>query len=114
MILKSRKIQYIRGVWMTDKKDKIINLIISVLFAWIGFMFILYTLVNVNWFHSGDFDFHAAMAYHGILVPVWLILALTYLRDTEQPVSILKLVTALTVVILLLFSLQLLKPKRFF
>ena len=47
-------------------------------------MLITYTLIGVNWLHLGDFSFRTAMAYHGILIPAWLILVLTYFQYTEH------------------------------
>ncbi len=76
---------------MRDKKEKMMRIIISSLYGWVGFMFLIYMIVNVNWFHTGDFNFRTAMAYHGILIPTWLILALSYLQHIEDLASILKL-----------------------
>ena len=65
---------------MVRNRRDTITFSIAFLSAWSGFMLILYFLRGINWFHLGDFRFRTAMAYHGILIPAWLMLALAYSR----------------------------------
>ena len=63
---------------MAENKNKILNNSIAILSAWSGFMLILFALKGVSWFHLGDFSFSTAMAYHGLLIPAWMMLILAY------------------------------------
>lgn len=65
---------------------------IAALSGWTSLMFISYALIGIDWFHLGDFSFKTAMAYHGILIPAWMMLALAYSRHIEYSNFIKKLV----------------------
>lgn len=69
---------------MATNEHKILNMSTAILSAWSGLMFIIYALVSVSWFHLGDFSFRTAMAYHGILIPAWMMLVLAYSRHIEH------------------------------
>ena len=69
---------------MARNRRNTIRISIAFLSAWSGFMLILYFLRGVTWFHLGDFRFRTAMAYHGILIPAWLMLALAYSRIIDH------------------------------
>ncbi len=68
------------------EKNKIeaLNMSVAILSAWSGLMLALYALIGVSWFHLGDFSFRTAMAYHGILIPAWMMLVLAYSRHIEH------------------------------
>ncbi len=68
---------------MAKNKNKTLNNSITILSAWLGFMLILFALNGVSWFHLGDFSFHTAMAYHGLLIPAWMMLILAYAQYIE-------------------------------
>lgn len=57
----------------------------SILFlsAWTGLLLWVYAVSGVDWFLPGDFGFHTAMAYHGLLIPAWMMIVLAYVRYTE-------------------------------
>jgi len=63
---------------MEKKEDSTSKTSIAILSAWAGIILFLCFLSDVNWFKLGDFGFRTAMAYHGILIPAWMILALAY------------------------------------
>ena len=65
-------------------KNRALNICIAVLSGWSGIILIIFTLIGVQWFHLGDFSFRTAMAYHGILIPAWLMLVLAYFRYIEH------------------------------
>ncbi len=56
---------------------------VAILSGWSGLILILSVLVGVRWFRLGDFSFPTAMAYHGILIPAWMMLILAYSRNIE-------------------------------
>ncbi len=60
----------------TNNKARVVS--VAILSAWSGMMFVLYASVGVKLFHTGDFNFRTAMAYHGILIPAWMLLMLAY------------------------------------
>ena len=75
---------------MVKNERNILNMSITILSAWSGLMFVLYALLGVSWFHLGDFSFRTAMAYPGILIPAWMMLALAYSRPIELSYLIMK------------------------
>ncbi|NOY82120.1 MAG: hypothetical protein GXP31_14075 [Kiritimatiellaeota bacterium] len=50
------------------------------LMTWCGSMIVLESLVGIHWFDPGDLDWRTAMAYHGVLIPAWMLLVLAYAR----------------------------------
>lgn len=63
---------------MDKNQHRSLKITIAVLSAWSGLMFIIFELTGVKWFQPGDFSFRTAMAYHGILIPAWMMLTLSY------------------------------------
>ena len=70
---------------MKIQENKTLSISIAILAGWTGIMIMLYLLTGVQWFQPGDFSFRTAMAYHGLMIPAWLMLILAYLRQTEYP-----------------------------
>ncbi len=54
------------------------------LMVWTGAMLMLDAAAGVHWFQPGDFDWRTAMAYHGILIPAWMLLVLAYARTAAE------------------------------
>ena len=52
------------------------------LMLWIAATLLLDVVMGIPWFRIGDFDWRMAMAYHGILIPAWMLLVLAYARTT--------------------------------
>jgi len=46
--------------------------------VWAGFLLLIDGITGVQWFHPGDFSYSTAMAYHGQLIPVWMLLLLAF------------------------------------
>jgi len=53
------------------------------LMVWSGLMLVLDPLIGIHWFCIGDLDWRTAMAYHGVLIPAWMLLVLAYARTIE-------------------------------
>jgi hypothetical protein len=56
--------------------------------AWMGFLLLLDFITGVHWFRPGDFSYRTAMAYHGLMIPVWMLLLLIF--SDEIPESFLR------------------------
>ncbi len=52
----------------------------GILAFWMALLLAGYPLLGIDWFHLGDLSFRTAMAYHGVLIPAWLLLVLAYNR----------------------------------
>ncbi len=78
---------------MTNYRDLHFKNTISILSMWIALMLALYSIVGIKWFHAGDFSFRTAMAYHGILIPAWLLLLISYSRHFSRSDFMIKLLS---------------------
>ena len=73
-----------RGAYQVMKNNKGTNLCIAILSGLSGVMLITYILIGVPWFDRGDFNFRTAIAYHGILIPAWLMLGFAYFQYSKH------------------------------
>ncbi len=73
---------------MDKQKKEEVKRAVLFLSVWTGFLLFLDLATGVSWFHSGDFSYRTAMAYHGLLIPVWMFLLLAF--SDEIPESFLR------------------------
>ena len=74
---------------LDDKK--FLSLSVAILAAWSAFLLMAHSAIGVSWFSIGDFDYRTAMAYHGLLIPAWMMLVIAYLRQIGAAAFSLKL-----------------------
>ncbi len=73
---------------MNTNKNQVMNSGGMILTVLIALMLIVSVLTGVNWFELGDFGFKTAMAYHGIIIPAWMMLILAYSNHSNYSVTI--------------------------
>ena len=76
---------------MTRYKKQSFRKAIAILSFSIALVFVFYFLIGIKWFRPGDFSFRTAMAYHGILIPAWLMLLLAYSQHFSVSKALMKL-----------------------
>lgn len=64
---------------------------IAVISLWLAVILTFYPILDIEWFQPGDFAWRASMAYHAVLVPVWMMLVLAYARHLRDSFSFGKL-----------------------